>query len=144
MRRRPWPERAGEAQCLGGCLGKPGDCVSSPTFAPLRARVAGVNRPRAHGILSDPPRRRVAGRAGGLYAWAFRGLQAPGQTAIPSKRRQILALPRRFPMGGTPPTFPHSWSALRAGFLASAVIQRIQGISVGTKRAKAQATRRKD
>src|ERR1043166_867289 len=32
MRRRPWPERAGEAQCLGGCLGKPGDCVSSPTL----------------------------------------------------------------------------------------------------------------
>src|ERR1700724_1433177 len=125
MRRRTWPERAGEAQCLGGCLGKPGDCVSSPTFAPLRARVAGVNRPRAHGILSDPPRRRVAGRAGGLYAWAFRGLQAPGQTAIPSKRCATLALPRRLRMGGTHTTFPHSRSALRAGAVASAVTLRI-------------------
>src|ERR1043166_6706983 len=48
MRRRPWPGRAGEAQCLGGCLGKRGDCVSSPTLllyaCPSRESISSICR----------------------------------------------------------------------------------------------------
>jgi hypothetical protein len=44
MRRQPWPERAGEAQCLGGCLGKAGRLRFEPDIFPLRARIAGVNQ----------------------------------------------------------------------------------------------------
>ena len=43
MRRQPWPERTGEVQCLGECLGKAGRLRFEPDIAPLRAKVAGVN-----------------------------------------------------------------------------------------------------
>src|ERR1700720_1320700 len=71
---------------------------------------------------------RLRAEQDGFMIAAFRGLQAPGQTAIPSKRCATLALPRRLRMGGTPTTFPHSRSALRAGAVASVVTLRIQGI----------------
>ena len=79
---QPSPERTGGAQFLGGCLGKPGDCVLSPDTRPsTRARHASQSDPIAHGVVSDCPRRRVAARIGRSYSCGFRGSQAPGQTA---------------------------------------------------------------
>src|ERR1043166_1109522 len=65
MRRQPWPERAGEAQCLGGCLGKPGDCASSPTLLLYACR----SRESISSIFRLP--REGAARAQGFEASIF-------------------------------------------------------------------------
>jgi hypothetical protein len=59
MRRQPWPERTGEVQCLGECLGKAGRLRFEPDIARLRAEAAGVNgaivfRPRAPHASATP------------------------------------------------------------------------------------------
>jgi hypothetical protein len=120
---QPSPERTGGAQFLGGCLGKPGDCVLSPDTRPsTRARHASQSDPIAHGVVSDCPRRRVAARIGRSYSCGFRGSQAPGQTALSSKRCATLALPRRLRMDGT--NEPSHIRAIRLASLFDAGVGR--------------------